>query len=371
MTSKNTEVSELNARFKKAVRDLPAKPKLANGVYLTSGNQKHWLCSRNKTISLNGNLQHQIMLPLLSLMDGKRTVKLICSAMPKVNPVIIHYFLTELKRANLLSQEISSGEFLGEIGQDFFELNAGQIKICEKRLKNSSIAIMDTGLLGKEGYEAFRASGIGEIQWFPFEWKHDKPNDFWKNLLTEGKIVERNFKRHDLLILTAHVHRMSLGLTLNRYSIKMNIPLLYVKFEEMFGSLSTVLPHVTACLSCQHLWRRANDSKYEELMAMDDRIPPSLWPDLEPHQNLKSVMSSLTRLETIRLLTTKDSAVSLQGEFEINFHTMKSALHPVVKLPRCPDCSLHVRTPTERQKTPLSSIWQFDRDEAVFKLKSR
>ncbi len=105
-------------------------------------------------------------------------------------------------------------------------------------------------------------------------------------------------------------------------------------FEVEVGP--TVIPHETPCFTCFTSRRRANTRDYEDRMLLESYAEehPFHWESLPV-----SLGGQVAGLEIIKLLTGCITAATLGKVFSLHLMTLESRLAPVLKLPRCPQCS--------------------------------
>jgi ribosomal protein S12 methylthiotransferase accessory factor len=113
----------------------------------------------------------------------------------------------------------------------------------------------------------------------------------------------------------------------------------------------TVVPYETACFTCYELRRASNTAGYADQLATYAELAAqgkslgSMRPE---------VGAGLAAVEIARILTSFSRPVTYGSVFSFDLVSFTSKLHPVLKIPRCRDCS-----PAARSR-PSTSIWRFD-----------
>jgi bacteriocin biosynthesis cyclodehydratase domain-containing protein len=74
---------------------------------------------------------------------------------------------------------------------------------------------------------------------------------------------------------------------------------------------------------------------------------PNNWPIISPVLNL---ISSYLALDVLKVLVGSSVSAVLGRVMYIDFSTLESSFHEILKIPRCPDCS-------RGRDRPLNKIW--------------
>lgn len=127
----------------------------------------------------------------------------------------------------------------------------------------------------------------------------------------------------------------------NKYCLSSDIPYTWCCLDALYGTIGpTVLPHETACFDCYTTRLNANADYPDELQAYEKQLRahgnPTTFGYLQPHTQ---ILAGFTSLEVLKDISGLTPPITYNAQLEINLLTMEFALHPVLKLPRCPTCS--------------------------------
>ena len=113
----------------------------------------------------------------------------------------------------------------------------------------------------------------------------------------------------------------------------------------------TVVPRETACFKCYEARKLSNSTAYEEYIYNQGYLSSH-------HSTLGSLNITfgydLLLLEIIRILTNFTRTVTYSSVVSFDLISLEVKTHPVLKLPRCPECS-----PLSQHRT-TANVWQFE-----------
>lgn len=115
----------------------------------------------------------------------------------------------------------------------------------------------------------------------------------------------------------------------------------------------TVVPGQTPCYTCYELRKKSNLGYYDEFAHFETYVrehPESQKSDGAPI-NMLSLLANVTVLEVVKIITGIGSVQTAGGQISFNPLTMEMKIHPILKLPRCPDCGL----PSKEERT--AKVW--------------
>lgn len=115
----------------------------------------------------------------------------------------------------------------------------------------------------------------------------------------------------------------------------------------------TVIPGQTPCYTCYKLRRDSNLVHYDEFIQFETymRENPEEQKSDGALVNTFSVLANITVLELIKGITGIGTMQTAGGQISYNSLTMELKIHPILKLPRCPDCGL----PSRERET--AKVW--------------
>jgi bacteriocin biosynthesis cyclodehydratase domain-containing protein len=139
---------------------------------------------------------------------------------------------------------------------------------------------------------------------------------------------------------------------INSFCISYNLPWVSARIDRSEATIGPfIYPNETACFTCFELRSRANSpqpSDHESLYRHWKTIGgiSAEWPILAPEPMM---VASYIVHDLLRFLSGQ-IPVTLGRVLNIDFRSLESKFHEVLKLPRCPTCS-------RWQKRPLTQIW--------------
>ena len=112
---------------------------------------------------------------------------------------------------------------------------------------------------------------------------------------------------------------------LNEVAVNLNIPYIFGAGVSSYGSISTIIPHETACLRCF----------YSDLR--DDDLPRCSIVGVHP--SLLGIVASIEVSEAVRVVTRKEPHLKGKLMF-IDLHNFDFEVVPLNKNPNCPVCGV-------------------------------
>lgn len=134
-------------------------------------------------------------------------------------------------------------------------------------------------------------------------------------------------------------------------------------FETMYTSCTvygerglvgpTVIPGQTPCYTCYELRKKSNIVHYDEFTYFETYVKkhPELQKSSGAPISMLSLVANVTILEVFKIVTGIGTAQTAGGQISFNPLTMEMEIHPILKLPRCPDCGL----PSKEKRT--AKVW--------------
>jgi thiazole/oxazole-forming peptide maturase SagC family component len=145
----------------------------------------------------------------------------------------------------------------------------------------------------------------------------------------------------DYIAVCLETYRPDILKQINAFSLACGTPYTWCSLDCQHGSVGpTVLPQETACFECYSTRVKANADHPDELSAYEDQLSrhgnPTTYGFLPPHVH---ILAGIASLEIIKDLSGLTPPLTYNAQLEINLLSMEFALHPVLKLPRCPACT--------------------------------
>lgn len=132
----------------------------------------------------------------------------------------------------------------------------------------------------------------------------------------------------------------------NDLSISHGVPFIWCCLDGMHGTVGpTILPRETSCFRCYTTRILANVDHPEEHRAYEEQLlrqgNKTVFGWLPAHAR---ILAGLAGLEVVKDISGLTPPLTYNAQLEINLLDMDFALHPVLKLPRCPSCGRHHAT---------------------------
>lgn len=321
----------------------------------------------------------------LPLLDGGRTVADVLGAMVGhgCDPALTMAMLGVLDRLGSLAEAEAEATGAGLAGDDgppgegpseaglaaWFQARAGTedaaaaARSAQATLANAHVVVVGLGRVGAALVEILASSGVGTLRGLRSGdgSAHEEaladslarrvatlnPRTNYQELssMNDGAASPDLWVDDEgavpLIVYCPDVHHEEVGLALNRISLELGASLLPYRetaFDVEIGPL--VIPGRTACLECYRLRRKA-----AEPMGMEPGDPLGQAPN--PMLGF-SAGAPLLAVEVIKFLTRAAFAASQGKLWRLGLFDGTASVHPVLKLPRCPACGVHRRSPPRR-----------------------
>ncbi|MGE5580724.1 MAG: TOMM precursor leader peptide-binding protein [Bacillota bacterium] len=359
---------------------LPSRPRIPkhwNVVPMPDGRIQ--VRSAHKTVLLGGKSVSAVG-KLLSLLDGTRQLPDILAEFPDIPASEVLGTLRRLAERGLVEaapdpEAAGAGDgYLYGAQKTLFQLSSRNSAESQETLAKSRVAVFGLGGVGSWAVLALARAGIGGITgvdpgvverslpavsalYRTDDVGQDRATALGERLREAWPSVQYTAAATDLgerESVTPFVARSSLALVcmdtpevaayraVNAASLEAGVPWLRAAvdgFEAQLGP--TVIPGETACYSCYELRSRANWPYYDENAAFEDYLAserPRI--DYGGLSSIAGLIGNLAALEVTKLLAGFMPPLTT-GKF-ITFHvvTLDYQSHDVLKLPRCPSCSV-------------------------------
>jgi ribosomal protein S12 methylthiotransferase accessory factor len=134
---------------------------------------------------------------------------------------------------------------------------------------------------------------------------------------------------------------------LNKATLDLGIPWLSASIEGMEGMIGPmVIPKETACYMCYNMRLLSNESSYSDAMAYQKFLDNNKKDELYRRSNFSInmvMMANLLAMEALKFILQFPSQSVVGNIRLINFATMESTFHNVLRRPDCPHCGLNFK----------------------------
>jgi len=372
---------------------VPVYPRLLPGTELigVDGNTV-LLRSFSRTVMFSGEFVKELP-ALIGQMDGRTPLEELSSRVPERARAEFEQFLALLMNKHMLCDGVASG-LLRTNGvhsqQDAFWSVQGPLPDeTAERMERTHVVIVDLGGVGLAVTLALAAAGFTRITGIDHRTIRGSDRELGYRQLEVGELrvdavaarlntagcqhfwpvnqcVQQLPNWDDLVSKADLVVLCSDGMSLGAYE-QTNETCLRHKTRWVSGRIDRqrgligpfVVPEQSACFTCFELRSRANSEHPGDHAAIyrhwkDTVETPDDWP---VHPAFAAIVGNYLALDIQRVLAGNQVSVFLGRMFHLDFQTLESRFHDVLKLPRCPACS------RERSR-PLTRIWDIRAAEA-------
>jgi bacteriocin biosynthesis cyclodehydratase domain-containing protein len=358
---------------------LPRYPKLINELdIIPMLNASIQFRGTGRPVLLTGFLTLDLIPQLTKLLDGNHTVPEIVQELDEFEEKEILECLRLLYLKGLIEDEDKEAKKQFSVEElDYYKdqirflsrfVGATRASDCRYRiqlaLKESRVLVLESGYLGKRLLEDLCVSGIGCICAVALDENRHTSALYKKiaalnpyisfEIATKGlprsqqdceKVIAKT--KPNLVVVATHRMVPQLYDWVNKACITQKTNWTRVCLEESLGILGpSVVPFQTACYTCYDTRSKANSPQYIEDIFYEEYLKHSK--EIKQRTEFRpwsQAVASLCTIEIIKLLTYLAMPATYNRVFSIDFLTGESGFARVLKLPRCPDCSLTVKIP--------------------------
>lgn len=367
---------------------LPAKPKIRPyfDIIFVDDRRCQLRAGDDTILVLGGNAVSELLPQLFRCLDGSFTVSgLVEACKDRATEEDLMMVLTQLNEEGILEDagvgppSTITAEELDYYASQllFFSHFAGNKYEYQAKLKDSRVAIIGLESLGTTVLSSLARLGIGHIVGIDNRGGYSVVNTHGpsseavgpRNSLLSALVSGTNPSVHftaiatelqsevdvmhavrdvDIVVVADDRPQPLMYQRINRVCLAQNIPWIIAgslnSIEGIVGPL--FVPHETCCYNCYERRIKSNLAAYEESIAFEDYLKkeqrrPADYGHLAP---FAAMIGNLVALEIIKHLTQFASPETYGSLFSINFLTLRTELHDVLKLPRCSECgpSAHI-----------------------------
>jgi thiazole/oxazole-forming peptide maturase SagC family component len=334
---------------------------------------------KDKILVLSGRSTIDLIPQLISLLDGTRTIDEIASNIADYDKETVISVINLLRKEGLLEEGASTEQFSKEKANFFSEQTLFFSHFTENKyalqeqLLHTKLCIFGLNPIGSYLTVLLARSGIGTLACVDDEivkdedvgivFSHsdkgklrsvaimDKCKEinpdlnflYYKTNITSVKEISSIIEGCNLVILAANYLFSPLYKLLNQACLNKNIIWTSCTIDNIRGLIGpTIIPRETACYTCYEIRMKSNIINYDEYLIFEQFIRSNPL-NRKAYGQLYSfplIVASLMALETIKILTNIAPPSTYGNVLILDFLTMKMQQHPILKIPRCPDCGL-------------------------------
>jgi bacteriocin biosynthesis cyclodehydratase domain-containing protein len=337
------------------------KPKLKDYVYFVPSRPHVQVRWGEHALSISNEAAAELTMNLITFLDGNHTIKELVSRLPWDRKDILDVltFLHDnglLEDASIVSPFSPEQEkrladqilYFSRFSSDKYELQEAISRVRTLVLGEGILFQEVLSSCQKAGMCYVAAAGDGSEKFLEPYVLHEAPTD----KADVESLVEKTSA--DTVIVATLKPFSPLFSWAN--SVCLSSKTLFTSCT-VCGELGLVGPTVisgqTPCYTCYELRKKSNLVFYDEFTHFEKYVgehPELLKSDGAPI-NMLSVLANVTVLEVMKIVTRIGTAQTAGGQISFNPLTMEMKVHPILKLPRCPDCGL----PSKEKRT--AKVW--------------
>jgi bacteriocin biosynthesis cyclodehydratase domain-containing protein len=366
--------------------NVPAYPRLCPGTELIGVDGGAVLLrSFSRTVMLSGEFVKELP-DLIAQMDGRTPLAELASRVPEGGRAEFEQFLALLANKGMLCDGSASG-LLPANGahrhQDaFWSVQNASLNGALERMKRTHVVIVDLGGVGLTVTLALADAGFTCITGLDHQVVRGSDLELGYRQQELGKlradaVAERlntaqcqRFRpvtqpvqslsnwddlvsKADLVVLCSDGMSLAAYERTNETCLRHKKRWVSARIDRQRGIIGPfVAPEETACFTCFELRSRANSEHPSDHTAIyrhwkNTIATPDDWP---VHPAFAAIVGNYLALDIQRVVVGNQVSAFLGRMLHLDFQTLESRFHDILKLPRCPACS------RERSR-PLTRIW--------------
>lgn len=367
--------------------ELPARPELRPGIELVPlEGDRVLLRSFAGSLMLSGDFVASKLPEVLPLLDGTRTIEAVAETVGGGYRPELDHLLRALAEKGLLGEGDGRGADRGpgdrRHERAYWAVASRGAGDPMRRLGSSVVLVIGLGGVGTSLVRALASAGVGTILGVDPGRVRESDETLGYDRADVGKsraeataarineagrasfrpvavrvgasgAVADLVKEAHLVAVAGDNMALAPYETINELCLRHGTPWVSARIDRNRGIIGPfVVPGQSACFTCFELRSRANSEHPADHEAtyrrwrQTDGLPDD-WPTIAPALHL---VGNTLALDVLRVLGHRDVSAALGRVLYVEFQTLASSVHPVLKLPRCPSCS-------RGRHRPLSKIW--------------
>jgi bacteriocin biosynthesis cyclodehydratase domain-containing protein len=332
------------------------KLRLKDFVYLVPEQTRIQVRWDEHAVVLTNESAVELVKNMAPLLDGTCTVDDLFSQLPAWDKEdilnVLEFFDSYglLEDASLVSPFSPEQETQWKDQLLYFSLFSDNKYRLQDKLAGTRVLVLGEGILLREMLLTLEKAGMQVIEPGPhvLEPSH-KPHNPESKKEVEAVIAETDA---DIIIVATSKLFSPLFSWVNTVSLYHKRPWTSCTIYGEKGMAGpTVIPGQTPCYTCLSLRRSSNLVHIDEFLTFETFVRENIHLQKSSGSltGAASIVTSICVLELIKLITGIGPVKSAGAQISFNPLTMEMKVHPILKLPRCPDCGLPSKeTRTER-----------------------
>lgn len=328
-------------------------PRLKGFVYIIPQETSVQVRWDEHAVLLNSESAAKLVKEIVPLLDGTHTTDDVVSQLASWDRKDITDVMTFFNSHELLEDASIVSPFSLEQERQwedqilYFSQFSSNKYSLQKRITDTCVLVLGEGVLLHEVCSGLEETGVRIHEAAESIEPPHKDERFESRKEAEEKIEARIAEaRADLVVVTTSNSFSPLFSWVNSVSLTLQRPWTSCTVYGEKGLVGpTVVPGQTACYTCLRLRRSSNLVHYDEFTRFETYVEehPGLQKRSGALTATLSVVAHLCVVELVKLITGIAPVQTAGGQISFNPLTMEMKVHPVLKLPRCPQCGLPSR----------------------------
>lgn len=296
--------------------------------------------SSERSIYLKGE-SLSLVKTLLPYLKGEFEPKEI-SNKSKISEEEVREILKLLSEKELIVYNANSDLSIEKI--NFFMRKRGIKKLSElEALKKAKITLIGVGEIGLNTLKSLINYNIGEI--VVIDKNLNKQNEKFKDLKNikwyKKEIDEKDIKDSDIVLFCSDKPDFKTPHLINELCVKNDTPWISARFDGLTGEVGPlVVPRKTACYNCYDKRIKSNLENIDEQLVFEKHLEKNEPANYGSLNQFYTIIAEYLSLEVIKYITKYEHPVTLGAVLFIDFDNYENKLYKVLKIPRCPVCSM-------------------------------
>lgn len=380
----------MNNTTKHAVAE---RPKLRDYIHMTRVSEEELRFEAGAdTVVLKGRSVSEVLPSLLNCLDGVTDIARIKERMPDVEPTVVDDALLLLTKYNLLDErshklpESLPPDVASRIeNQSNFWLSVRNDRYAmQEALWSATVTVIGIGGVGATAASLLAAAGVGQLTLV--DHRKTKASDQLygvldsdggapktyrtfrlgeklastktrirtnEELITTAEQLRAVIEGSNLIILAEDSRMASSARLLNEACLDLEIPWITAHVDHSRGVIGPlIVPRQTACFTCYEYRCKGNNPYFSSGADQSKEDADALRSSalLGPFAGF---VGNYLALEAMKQLTGFAYPSTTGRIHAVDFFTMESEIHDVLKLPRCPACG-------PLRDKPLMKVWDLN-----------
>lgn len=320
--------------------------------YIRVSDERAILKRGTNELMLNGEGVHDILEPLMTLLERHLTREQILEAFDEDVRAEVDKFLGGLLSRRLISDsddDTSSDVSLQSLQTAFWRNFGDAARGAQDRLRDASVVVVGATLISRAMVRSLLETGIGRVTLVDHPVLNNEIAPALFDCIGNERLTrlpelppEDDLRNATILAAASDFGQADALLDINRVALRTNRPFLPVSLSELLGYIGPLAqPYESACLRCYRARTESNNPNYEAARAVRKHAAAN------PHVVMSSgllppmpaILGEVAASEITKFIAGFPPCDTVGRVIELNVISFGATVRRVLKIPRCPDCS--------------------------------